>query len=109
MSENQRKRDLTLLKQGMIVGIFLVATVLSPDIRGVLGGSVAVSDRVLLLEYQNGDHAKMQEQINGQMVIIDGLQQAQSQMIGQVEALSEMVDGMQEREYERLMSAKSNQ
>ena len=106
MGDTRRKRDLTLLKQGMIVGIFLVATVLSPDIRGVWGGAAAVSDRVLRLEVQNEDHGRMQQQIDGQIDVIGGLQKAQAQMITQIETLSHMVNAMQEREYERLLSMK---
>lgn len=109
MSKDLRKWDLTLLKQGMIVVVFLVATVLSPDIRGAFGDSTAVSDRVLRLEVQNEDHGRMQQQINGQMNVIDGLQKAQVQMIAQVEALSQIVNAMQDREYERLISARDTQ
>lgn len=109
MGGTRRKRDLTLMKQGAMFTIFIVAAIFNSDIRSVFGGGVDVSDRVLRLEVQNEDHGRMQQQLNGQMNIIDGIQKAQVQMIAQVEALSQIVNAMQDREYERLISARDVQ
>ena len=63
----------------------------------------------LISEYPNSQWtstARMQQQIDGQISIIDGMQKTQNQMIIQVEALTGLISAMQEREYERLLSMK---
>ncbi len=110
-----RKWDLTLLKQGIIVGVFIMAVIFGPEIRGSIiypssaggrtskvGGAVAVADRVLKLEMQNKEHTRLAEQLSNQSEVMNGLQQTQAQLIVQVKVLSEVVGAMAEREFARL-------
>ncbi len=107
--EDQRKWDLTLLKQGIIVGVFIMAVIFGPDIRGSVfysspsdGGAMAVANRVLTLEMQNKEHGRLAEQFANQSEVINGLQQTQAQLIVQVKVLSEVIGAMAEREFARL-------
>jgi len=106
---DERKRDLTLLKQGIIVGIFIVAVIFGPIIRGAIF-KPPVSDhsnRITRLETQNDEHARITSQMGRQATIIEGLQSAQAQLIVQVEALATMVGAMQQREFARLEERRS--
>ena len=83
------------------------AFVFAPLIRGALfgAGSPAVDpERLLRLEIQNQEHARLAGQIGDQADIIDGMQDAQAQLVVQVKVLAEVVTAMQKREFARLES-----
>ncbi len=94
-----------MMKQAFMAGMIVMAVIFAPIIRGALLGSSSssvMSDRVLRLEVQNGEHARLAEQLISQSGIIDGMQEAQAKMFAQVKILAEMVNAMQKREYARL-------
>ncbi len=105
---DQRKYDLTLLKQSVIVAGFMLTAIFSPDIRGSISSQSSItpiiSDRVLALEMQNSEHAKMTNQLDNHATIINDLKGAVGELTIQVKALAEMVSDMQDREYARLSS-----
>lgn len=109
---DQRKWDLTLLKQGIIVGTFITAVIFGPDIRGSISGASAaseratVTDRVLTLEMQNEEHTRLAGQIANQSEIMSGLQQTQAKLVVQVKILAEVISAMQDREFMRLEAGK---
>lgn len=101
----QSERDYTMMKQAFMAGMIITAVVFAPIIRGALFGSSSspmISDRVLRLEVQNGEHARLAEQLISQSGIITGMQEAQAEMFAQVRILAEMVNAMQKREFARL-------
>ena len=104
---DQRKHDLTLLKQGFIVAIFMMAVIFGPDLRGTIiksQGSMSsgISERVLTLEMQNVEHATLINHLEQNTIIIGDLTEAVGILTVQVEGLAAMVSDMQDREYARL-------
>lgn len=98
-------RDTSMLYRGVVVGVFLLAIIFGPDLRGMLGantGSVGMEARLQRVELQNASHAPMQGDLDRHTDAIANLQTVSAQLLTRVEALSKMIDNMQQREYDRL-------
>ena len=97
--------EFTTLKQGIVVGLFLAATIFGGDIRNVVSGSTSVSnlpERVTKVEMENTAHATFSEQMTKNAALLSEVQRIQGKVITQVENLSTVVSAMAEREYARL-------
>ncbi len=102
--QSRTQRDYTMMKHAFLAGMITLAIIFAPAVRGALfkSSSTDYTDRILRLEVQNGEHARLAEQISAQATFIDGLQQAQAKMVVQVKILAEVVSAMQQREFARL-------
>jgi len=102
--ETQTQRDFTMMKHAFLAGMITLAIIFAPAVRGALfkSSSTDYTDRILRLEIQNGEHARLAKQLDSQATISDGLQIAQAQLIAQVKILAEVVSVMQQREFARL-------
>ncbi len=105
MTKSNIDRDTSLLTKGIWIGVFLIAIIFGPDLRGMLGigsSSTNMEARLRTVEIQNASHVPMQGDIDRHTDAISNLQTVSDQLLTKVEALSKMVDNMQKREYERL-------
>ncbi len=102
--QSQIQRDYTMTKHAFLAGMITLAVIFGPFVRGALfkSSSTDSTDRILRLEIQNGEHARLAEQYRVQAAFVAGLQQAQAKMVVQVKNLAEVVNAMQQREFARL-------
>ncbi len=96
--------EFTTLKQGIVVGLFLAATIFSGDIRGVVSGAGIgnLLERVTKVEVENEEHEAYSEHMLKSAALLSEVQKIQATVVTQVENLSAVVDAMIEREYDRL-------
>jgi len=94
--------EYTLLKQGIVIGLFLAATIFGDDIRGGFSNTDNISERITKVEMENGIHANFSEQIASNAAILSEIQKIQAKVVTQVENLSAVVNAMLDREYDRL-------
>ena len=103
--EDQSQRDYTMMKHAFLAGMITLAILFAPIVRGAFFKTTPATDatdRILRLEIQNTEHARLAKQLDSQAIISDGLQIAQAQLIAQVKILAEVVSVMQQREFARL-------
>jgi adenosyl cobinamide kinase/adenosyl cobinamide phosphate guanylyltransferase len=95
--------EYTLLKQGIVVGLFLAITLFGKDIRGTFSqNDDDLSERVARVEMQNESHAVTAEQLQESVALVYEVQKIQASVVVQVENLTTIVNAMQDREYARL-------
>ena len=102
---SQSERDYTLIKQGAISAVFLVALIFGQDLRNSIFKPPAPADYsnlIIRLEAQNNEQTRLTQQFGDQANIIGDLQKVQAQIGVQVRILADVVGAMQQREYARL-------
>ncbi len=103
MAMGKSFNEFTTLKQGIVVGLFLAATIFGSDIRGVVSSSTGnLLERVTKVETENEEHSAFSEQMAKNAALLSEVQKIQATVVTQVANISTVVDAMVAREYARL-------